>query len=141
MVINTTQWQPDTCDCILEYSWDDSVPADQRVHTPTNSIKCPFHTNQATHSAVYNTVVNENQRKNIGFQTALDNGPTSLFDLQADGSRTLKNNITYSWTWSGTAPNRLLTVTFTGITLTNAQKNAIQTKLNTIFGAGKVILA
>ena len=141
MTIQTTEWRPDTCGCVLYYEWDDTTPSASRVHTPVNSIKCSFHANQATHSATYNSVLDENSRKNLGLQTTLDNGPTTLYDLQTDGSRTLKNGINYSWTFTGTAPNRVITVTFTGISLTNAQRNAIQTALNTRFGAGKVTIA
>lgn len=31
IIINT--WSPDTCSCILHFSWDDSVPPEERVHT------------------------------------------------------------------------------------------------------------
>jgi hypothetical protein len=142
MTIQTTEWRPDTCGCVLYYQWDDTAPQDTRVHAPVDSIKCTFHANQATHSAAFNSVIDENTRKNQGLQTALDNGPTSLFDVQADGvSRTLKNGITYSWTFSGTAPNRVITVTFTGISFTTNQRNAIQNRLDTKFGVGKVVLA
>jgi hypothetical protein len=50
----------------------------------------------------------------------------------------LKNNITYDFSWSGTAPDRVLNISFTGITLTNQQKNTIRTVLNNRFGIGKV---
>jgi hypothetical protein len=142
LTINTTEWRPDTCGCVLYYQWDDTVSDTQRVHTPVNSVKCSDHANQATHSAAFNSVIDENTKKNQGLQTALDNGPTSLFDVQTDGvTRILKNSITYSWTFSGTAPNRVITISFTGISFTNAQRNAIQSKLDTKFGSGKVVLA
>jgi hypothetical protein len=140
MTIQRTQWQPDTCGCILEYTWDDTLPEDTRTHTPVTSKPCSIHANQANTTTVFNTVVDENQRKNLGFQIVLDNGPTTIFDQQADGSRTLKNGITYTWAWTGTAPNRTIVVTLSGISLTQAQKNAIQTKLNAKFGTGKITL-
>ena len=38
MAIKTTTWSPDTCDCVLHYSWDDEVPQDERVHTPVIQV-------------------------------------------------------------------------------------------------------
>ena len=50
-----------------------------------------------------------------------------------------KDNINLTWTWSGTAPNRVLTIRVTGITLNNPQKQNVQNKLDNRFGAGKVV--
>jgi len=139
MVINTTKWSPDTCSCVIDYSWDNSVPADQRTHTLSSISKCSFH-NSLSDIAAYNTVTEENPRKNIAYQLILDNGPAALSDL-IDGTRQLKAGITINLTWSGTAPNRVVTISYTGITLTTNQKNSIQTFLNNRFGAGKVLIA
>lgn len=129
-----TRWSPDTCDCIVEY--DDSIALTNVIST------CPFHSGLGgTDITVFNTLMDENPRKNKAYQAILDNGPTTIYDLQADGSRTIKNGINISWTWSGTAPNRVLTLTLTGATLTTAQKNAVNSKLSTLFGAGKAVLA
>lgn len=32
MPFRTTRWEPDTCDCVVEYDWDDAVSQDTRVH-------------------------------------------------------------------------------------------------------------
>jgi hypothetical protein len=87
---------------------------------------------------VYNTVLEENRRKNIALQVALTNGPVGLYNIHTDGTRLLKETITYVWSWTGTAPNRVLRISFTGITLTSAQKTTIQNAENTRFGTGKV---
>ena len=142
MAIKTTRWSPDTCSCVLEYTWDDTVPQSSRIHSIDNYItKCAAHAAQATDTDRWNTILEENPRKNVANQLVIDNGPSSLYDVQQDGSRTLKNNITLTWTWSGVAPNRVLTISYTGITLTTNQKNQAQTFLNNRFGVGKVILA
>lgn len=142
MTLKTTRWYPDTCECVLEYTWDDAQSENTRVHTASNIVsKCPAHQSIATIEGVYDTVCNkENRRKNDVLQATLDNGPTGLFDLTTEGGRTLKNGISFNWTWSGTAPNRILTISFIGITLTNAQKNAIRNILNNRFGIGNVVL-
>ena len=138
MTIQTTRWRPDTCPCIIEYTWDDTVPESSRVHTLSSITKCNIHTSLTNNSA-YSTVLDENPRKNLSLLTCLENGPTALFDT-IDGTRQLKGNITFNWSWSGTAPNRVLTISFTGITLTTNQRNTIQTFLNNRFGVGKVTL-
>ena len=137
MTIKTTKWRPDTCGCELEYTWDDSVSADQRTHTLLNVLnKCPDHST-LTNSDVYSAIIDENPRKNIALTTALDNGPTSLYDV-VNGARQLKPTITYTYSWTGTAPNRVLRISFTGVSLTTTQKNTIQTAENTRLGNGKV---
>ena len=142
MAIKTTRWSPDTCSCVIEYTWDDAVPQASRVHSLDSYItKCVAHASLSTDTDRWNCVLEENPRKNFANQTVLDNGPSSLYDLQQDGSRTLKNGITLNWTWSGTAPNRVLTISYTGITLTTNQKTQAQNWLNNRFGVGKVILA
>ena len=131
-----TRWTPDTCNnppCIFEYTDDGNF-------TLTNVVqKCSRHSSQ-TNSVAYTNVKGENQNKNIAHQLILDNGPTALFDT-VNGSRVLKNSITVSWVYSGTPPDTTLTLTYTGITLTNQQKNSIQTFLNNRFGTNKVVLA
>ena len=141
MAINITRWSPDTCDCVIEYSWDDTVSADQRVHTLSNYVKkCSAHSILSTDNDRWNTVFEENPRKNNAYQLILDNGPTGLSDL-INGSRQIKDGITINTSWSGIAPNRVLTITVTGFSLTQNQKNAIQTFLNNRFGVGKVLIA
>lgn len=49
MVINITRWSPDTCGCVIDVSWDDSVPGEQRKteHYATVEV-CPIHESLAT---------------------------------------------------------------------------------------------
>lgn len=131
-----TRWTPDTCDdppCVFEYT-------DDGTGTLTTTInKCTRHSSQAD-STAYDNVKEENQRKNLSHQFIMDNGPAGLSDL-VNGVKTLKNNITISWTWSGTPPDTILTLSYSGITLTQNQRNTVQSALNTRFGSGKVVLA
>jgi hypothetical protein len=140
MTINTTRWSPDTCSCVVEYSWDSEAPPENRTHELTSIQKCPVHSSLSD-SEAYAVLTEENPRKNNTLQSALDNGPTALYDINPDGARVLKQNITYNFSWSGTVPNRVLTISFTGINLTTQQKNAIQNFLNNKFGSGKVVIA
>lgn len=65
MTIQTTRWRPDTCKCIMEYQWDDTVPQDQRTHSVSKIVEaCPIHTGQPDKETHYNIVKDENQSKN-----------------------------------------------------------------------------
>jgi hypothetical protein len=143
MAIRITTWKPDTCDCIIEQGIDDSLPEGSQVLFGVNSIfKCVAHQNLATPTAHFNAVNDENPRKNHSLDEILQNAPsTNWYDIDpVSGSRSFKNGVTVNLNWSGTAPNRVLTLTFTGITLTGAQRNTLQTRLNNRFGTGKVVL-
>lgn len=65
-MIKRTTWYPDTCDCIIEYEWDDSISENLRVHTVVNVQRCPIHLNQLSDVACFATVNAENTLKNIG---------------------------------------------------------------------------
>lgn len=44
--MHTTRWSPDTCDCVVEYDWDDAEPTNVRKHTLKKMVNtCPLHKN------------------------------------------------------------------------------------------------
>lgn len=90
---------------------------------------------------MYDSSLEENRRKNFTIAELLDKAAVEFSELDQNGSVILKRGIDLTWVWSGTAPNRVMTLTATGggVTLTNTRKNQIQTFLNNRFGAGKVI--
>jgi len=140
MAIRTTRWSPDTCTCVIDYTWDDTTSETNRVHTLSTITKCPAHIAQ-TDSTAYSTVLDENPRKNIALENILSSSPTTALYDTVNGTRQFKQGINVNFSWSGTAPNRVLTLTITGISLTTPQKNTLQTALNTRLGSGKVVLA
>lgn len=128
MTVRTTRWSPDTCGCILEYEWDDAAPQDQRVHSYKNTVKsCPEHGALAG-APLYTTVVAENTVKNRVV-------PTALSLLTAFNEEKL--NEIFQWWFDA---QRVLNVTFVGLSLTNQQKNQLQDFFNQALGAGKVKL-
>lgn len=140
MTIRVTRWSPDTCDCIIEYTWDDSVPASSRTHNLDNYVRrCSVHAVLADDTARYNTILEENPRKNNAYQHIIDNAPAAFVDVDPiSAAKTLKPNLSIDFTVAGTPPNRVFTLIFRGATLTQAQINSVQNKLDTRFGAGKV---
>ena len=128
-----TRWSPDTCDCIIEYNPDVSLSKLLKV--------CELHQTEETESIVFNTILEENPRKNRSLKEILDNAPPSIFDLDPEsGTRVFKKGITVDFDWSGLGVNRSLILRVKGITLTPNQMTAMQTKLDNKFGAGKVTL-
>lgn len=68
--MKVTRWSPDTCGCVVEYEWDDTVPAKNRVRKFKACVrKCPRHAH-LDDEAVYNAITEENSRKNIALQMA-----------------------------------------------------------------------
>jgi hypothetical protein len=133
-MINTTTWRPDTCGCEIEYDWDGSVPAEQRVHTVSRvNKKCAAHASTPDIETHFNTVMEENSRKNKHIGLIVDNFST-LTTLAPNGSKILKDNVV-NWSYDA---NRVLQITITG--LTTNQKNTLQTLSNTLLGSGKVVV-
>lgn len=64
-MIQQTQWTPDTCGCVLVYEWDDTVPQDQRIHTPVSARACPVHVGLANVLDHHEAVRTENRYKNL----------------------------------------------------------------------------
>ena len=65
MTIQRTLWSPDTCECQIEYSWDDTVPQDQRTHTISKIVRaCSIHSHHTLKENHFNDVLDENQSKN-----------------------------------------------------------------------------
>lgn len=123
-----TTFRVDTCQCVV---------SDLQTHG--FKLGCASHAILATDELRWTAVLEENQRKNIAFRIALDNGPTSLYTM-IGGIRKLRDTVGFSFSWTGTAPARVLSLSFTGVSLTNTQKTTIRNALNTRFGIGKVLL-
>lgn len=90
--------------------------------------------------AVYSTAKGEADLKNGAMRAILLNGPNTLYDIAPDGiSRVLKGNIILNISWTGIAPDRILNLSISGVTLTNAQKNTIRSAIDSTVGVGKVV--
>lgn len=121
-MIRTTRWSPDTCGCVLEYAWDDTLPADERVHTFTVLVaKCPDHIALLADQETYDQVLSENTRKNHVLELARG----IVINIERE-----------DYVWSFNAARRLR-AEFPGM-LTGAQKAQLRQACNNKFGAGKV---
>ena len=142
MTIKTTQWSPDTCGCQFEYEWDDAESEDTRQHTFKRVTKeCASHAHLQGNSKrdMYDSSLEENRRKNGTIGELLDKATADFGETDPEsGSIVLKKGITVTWDWTGTSPNRIMTLTVTGVTLSAQKKTAAQNFLNNKFGVGKV---
>ena len=143
MVIKQTLWSPDTCGCQFTYEWDDSTTEDNRIHTFKAVTKeCASHAHLTGNAKrdMYDSSLEENRRKNGTIQELLERAGADFGEIDpTSGSIVLKKGITVTWNWSGVAPNRIMTITVTGITLSQQKKTAAQNFLDNRFGIGRVI--
>ena len=139
MAISRNKYSPLTCACVYELQIDDSTnPSTKTLYAVHN--RCPEHQHITNDTTFTNVVIEENSRYAYAYGLILDNAPNNVFDLDESGSRVFKKGITVSWAFTGETPNRVLTITVTGITLTQNQINSIQTKLNERFGVSNVTI-
>jgi hypothetical protein len=66
--------------------------------------------------------------------------PNQLAKAGPEDSLSLKEGLNYNWSWTGLDKNRILTISFSGILLSAAEKTGLQTALDARFGADKVIM-
>lgn len=100
-MIHTTRWSPDTCGCVIEYEWDDTLPDEARVHTDKSIVKCQYHSGLDDVSA-HAKVKKENTSKNIAHGHILDISPELTQDVtDKDGNihKEFKSGIRYDWSF------------------------------------------
>src|SRR6187431_3622028 len=139
MVTKSNGWKPDTCSCELEFWFDDDGVNCTNQRIKQFITKCPAHQSLSDDDA-WSAINEENPRKNSALTEILTRSPTTALYDTVNGLRKLKDSIGLGILYSGTAPNRVLTLSFSGISLTINQKNTIQSALNTRFGSGKVLI-
>lgn len=129
------EWSPDTCDCCLQFVFDDDLPQEQRTHVFFAKLKpCTKHPN-LTGTTLFDTAVGESQR----VQKLLAELKTSIQSLSTlDDEKSIIRSIR---NWAGLDTNRVLNFSVSGTTLTSNQKTTIQNWCDTNFGAGKVVIS
>ena len=141
--ISAIEWRP-PCGCVMIYEYDNDLPLASRTITCTAVTKThPEHPAGAAggNQQHHDQVLKESRKVHWTLGGALDALPAQLAETDPEsGSLVLKKGITFNWSFSGTFPNRVCTVSFTGVTLTTQQKNTLQNKANQLFGTGQVIV-
>lgn len=138
------EWYPDTCDCGIQIVFDDDIPEGQ----PKDNLffsklqPCQYHPNLEGNT-LYNVVKAENNTiQNL--RKWLYENVTSMQEIHTKSDGTtyfdLKQGISINQSWSGFDSNRMVTISFDGVSLTVNQKNLIQDFCNQNFGNGKVLI-
>lgn len=85
-MLHINKWSPDTCGCVLQYQWDDSLPSEQRVHVALPADKlCSAHNHLTDHIEHHSKIVAENQNKNRTINALLKSLPRSEKKITLDG--------------------------------------------------------
>lgn len=124
MAIQRTRWRPDTCECSIEYEWDDAVASDVRTHTTVAVVPCPVHTGLSVASAGA-AVVRENQGKNLALGIVRQQRP-ELVDVNLEQS------------WTGTGEGRVLTIRVP--TVTGQVRTQLQQAVDSSLGNGRILI-
>src|SRR3990167_10921300 len=103
-MIKTTTWRHDTCDCEIEYEWDDTLSADDRMHRAKKINKaCAEHANlDIDKYEHFNAVLRENRGKNRMLAAILEEFPQITEEkTNDDGSKykELKKDHKYEWSF------------------------------------------
>ena len=132
MAQRITRWHPDTCDCVIDVSWDDEVSAESRVHTLTTIQKCALH-QAAADADAFAAVNDENTTKNKFLGMVHENHP-ELCDVDAKtGAVSLKSDYEYKYSFD---ENRKLQAEIVGVDKATAQ--AIAASAEVALGEEKV---
>lgn len=132
MATKVTRWSPDTCGCVVEYTWDDAIPEDARAHLYEGHVrKCSRH-NTITGEPAYAVVQEENTRKNRSMTILADNIPEVVQETPA-GKRLSSEPV---WAYNA---DGVLEIVFL-IPISAASKDRARLVLDTEFGLGEVRL-
>ena len=122
-MLQVTRWSPDTCGCVLEYEWDDAVPADARTHTATSVVtRCAEHSKMKLQSSDhFAQVLEENTGKNMAFEVV--KSKVASLDVA---------DFKYSFD-----KDRKLVVDVDHLAVSAAEKLTLTAELNSKLGSGK----
>lgn len=132
-----TRWKPDTCNCVLEYEWDDQEPSDTRVHTPITVEACEVHSSITDVASGFDAVLQENKYKNEAVAVLMEKLPAKSVEIvtDKDGSvrKELKVGYEISFDFDG---DRKLKLDVKGLSklekdavLVQVEESMVQTKL------------
>jgi len=128
-MIKTTRWSPDTCKCVMEYEWDDTVAEDQRQHAFTRVVsKCDYHSGMGEDQEHYDHVVHENNAKNRVHAEILKNQRLTRVrkNERNEDVTELAEGVEFQWHFTGKDRDRELIVQVKGAQLTEQEKQKLK---------------
>jgi hypothetical protein len=142
--LKKTTWSPDTCSCVIDYTWDSRVSEDDRKHFFKDMIStCPAHKHVGDGLSIFSIVVDENSRKNIFERIAMQNVEKHLLDeseIDENGKPLIKwrKGVRYEFKFEGTAPQRIVNVRVAGANFHNDFIARLQSLADKEFGIDKL---
>lgn len=153
MAIRFYNYKPDTCECFICQRFDDSTGVFSYVESYTtpsgetyNTKRCSAHQDVTDiddlYDVIYGNIASEQKRKNRleGYLLSTPGLNITKTNINGAGQEVtlFKDNVNYSWSFSGTGSDRVLGVNIAGGTLSSLQKTAMQTFCDATFGSGVV---
>ncbi len=75
-MIHTNRWSPDTCGCVVEYTWDDEAPQEARIHRYARHITvCDVHAHHGGTEDGYRALLDDHRQKNMAIAILLHEYP------------------------------------------------------------------
>lgn len=126
-MIKTTTWHPDTCDCIIEYTWDTEESEEVRTHDYKRVTRaCAVHAGLVDGKKIHDEVKDENFRKNMVLHEVTSKHASLRNEiLDDDGNVTghVPNENAVGWRFD---ENRKLIVSIKGERLNSGQKKTLK---------------
>lgn len=144
MALRLGGWIPDTCvgssseQCYVKHEYDDRTQAHERTHTPREVLRrCRAHQNISDLATLYQTIHEENVRKNEAIGLIMLNATRGVETTSTANGDEVKFSKGFGASWSFN-DSRVLIITMRGYRPLELQ--AFQSRMNTAFGSGKVVI-
>lgn len=138
MVNHLNRFSPDTCKCVIDFTFKDELPLDQQEasYQLVSIQKCSAH-QALSDSAAYTAATQVDNKNKNKVEGLIMSSFSALTTLNADGSKVFNPGIQYNWSFDA---SRVLQVSITGAgtNFKNADKVTLQTLCDTQLGAGKI---
>ena len=122
-MLKITRWYPDTCDCVIDVTWESSLSPSRRVHTYLTTVASDSAHAHVAGTPLHLTVVAE------------ENGRKRFAPDVIRSRRSGFSDADYVWSFNA---QRQLVVSLPGALA--LERQSIQQDMNTRFGAGKVVV-
>jgi hypothetical protein len=130
MGAHRNKWNPDTCGCVVEFEFDDALPAEDRKHElHTVHQKCKAH-ESLTDEQVWKAVHVENIRKNKSVDAAVKH-------LKAAGVSIEPVDVAYAFTDTAVDSARALEISLP--LLEAKHRKSVTDELAKVFGSDVVV--
>lgn len=96
MPIKTTEWSPDTCECVLRYTWDTDDVKENKTYTGTEVLNaCERHSGASSPNATFGQVRADNNAKNNALKVLAQNFPQLTRTTEENDVRLINGAVSY----------------------------------------------